>query len=456
MASLFNNDHDEIINLLEAGAGIGSLIIAELDKKFHKPGKTKSIYVTAYEIDRMLSEYLKTNLDEYRVLLRKKKIEFNYTIKQTDFIKDIVLKKMSGEILPFTHAIINPPYKKINSDSDHRKYLRLVHYETVNLYSAFAGLSILALKEKGELIAIIPRSFCNGSYYIGFRLLITEKCAIKRIHLFDSRNQAFKEDDVLQENIIIHLIKGQKQGDVFVSHSTDQSLADFHEEKYSFNQIVKPGDSESFIHIPYHGIDHLKESKKIKFTLQDLKLEVSTGPVVDFRANEHISKELKNGSVPLLYPLHFNGKEIDWPKEGKKPNYIANNLDTFKMLFPNGYYTVVKRFSSKEEKQRIIARVINPKKISFEVIGIENHLNVFHFKKKSISPALAYGLAAYLNSSFVDIHFRSFNGHTQVNATDLRQLRYPSLEVLEKIGKWAEKLEDLTPGRIDNKIKSIL
>jgi adenine-specific DNA-methyltransferase len=33
----------------------------------------------------------------------------------------------------------------------------------------------------------------------------------------------------------------------------------------------------------------------------------------------------------------------------------------------------------------------------------------------------------------VDRHFRQFSGHTQVNATDLRSLRYPHLNTLEKI-----------------------
>ena len=48
-------------------------------------------------------------------------------------------------------------------------------------------------------------------------------------------------------------------------------------------------------------------------------------------------------------------------------------------------------------------------------------------KAKDLSPALACGLALYLNSTVVDQFFRMFNGHTQVNATDLRALPYPSL-----------------------------
>ena len=51
-----------------------------------------------------------------------------------------------------------------------------------------------------------------------------------------------------------------------------------------------------------------------------------------------------------------------------------------------------------------------------------------------MKPEIAKGLAFYLNSTLVDIYFRQFNGHTQVNATDLRMLRYPGIEVLEAMG----------------------
>ena len=44
------------------------------------------------------------------------------------------------------------------------------------------------------------------------------------------------------------------------------------------------------------------------------------------------------------------------------------------------------------------------------------------------------GLWAYLNSSALDLYFRQFNGHTQVNATDLRNVRFPTARQLRAIG----------------------
>jgi len=54
------------------------------------------------------------------------------------------------------------------------------------------------------------------------------------------------------------------------------------------------------------------------------------------------------------------------------------------------------------------------------LLGFENHLNLFHENKRGLPRSLAYGLAVYLNSTSVDESFRRFNGHTQVNATDLK------------------------------------
>lgn len=49
--------------------------------------------------------------------------------------------------------------------------------------------------------------------------------------------------------------------------------------------------------------------------------------------------------------------------------------------------------------------------------------------------ALARGLCAYLNSQPVDDYFRTFSGHTQVNATDLRRLCYPPQDQLRAMGE---------------------
>ncbi|MFN6181089.1 MAG: BsuBI/PstI family type II restriction endonuclease, partial [Dolichospermum sp.] len=111
---------------------------------------------------------------------------------------------------------------------------------------------------------------------------------------------------------------------------------------------------------------------------------------------------------------------------------IENNQQTQKWLIKPGWYVLIKRFSAKEEKRRIVAAVCSP--INSPALGIENHLNYYHAKGKGMNPDLARGLTAFLNSTLFDNYFRLFSGNTQVNATDLRKIRYPSQEDLMQLG----------------------
>lgn len=346
----------------------------------------------------------------------------------------------------------------MNSNSRHRLLLRQVGIETVNLYSAFVALTLALMEQGGQLVAIIPRSFCNGPYFRPFRQYIFERSAIKHIHLFGARNKAFKDESVLQENVIILLECGAQQGEVTISTSTDDSFTDYQTYLHPFNRVVLPNDPEFFIHIPTSlERNPIDISSNINYSLQDLGIDLSTGPVVDFRVKEHLRDMPEPGAVPLLYPMHFVGQLTDWPKPGmKKPNAIMLNPDTEKWLYKNGFYTVVRRFSSKEERRRVVAGVVNPAYFDYPLLGFENHLNVFHCKKQGLPEELAYGLFVYLNSTVVDEYFRIFNGHTQVNATDLRNLKYPSRETLIELGKWVRAYETITQQDIDQKLEEIL
>jgi adenine-specific DNA-methyltransferase len=164
----------------------------------------------------------------------------------------------------------------------------------------------------------------------------------------------------------------------------------------------------------------------------------------------------ERGTVPLLYPAHFSGQSIHWPRAGiKKPNAIVRNDQTEKWLYPNGCYVAVRRFSSKEEKRRVVATVVYPNAFNSPMLGLENHLNVFHCRRKGIPEKLARGLSVFLNSTQVDEQFRRFSGHTQVNATDLRLLKYPGREALTGLGAWAEAQGELTQDKIDRKMESL-
>ena len=348
---------------------------------------------------------------------------------------------------------MNPPYKKIASNSSHRQALKSVGIETVNLYTGFVALALQQLDQGGELVAIIPRSFCNGVYYQSFREFVLRETAINHIHIFDSRSKAFADNHVLQENIIIHLIKGVKQQYVTITSSptadfkidpSTQSVTttDLTIRQVPFTAIVKPNDKRQFIHIAANERDQAVIDRLSYFntSLENLGLQVSTGAVVDFRLKDDLRSNIENNAVPLIYPTHLNGG-VNWPKDSKKPNAISISDQSRSWLWKNsGNFVIAKRFSSKEEKRRIVAAHYDGS-LPGELIGFDNKLNIFHDSKQGFAKDMALGLYVYLNSTLVDKYYRLFGGHTQVNATDLRAIRYPDLESLKLMGNKALSTE---------------
>ncbi|MDR3571255.1 MAG: Eco57I restriction-modification methylase domain-containing protein, partial [Candidatus Pacebacteria bacterium] len=356
MASLFADVPLQAYRVLDPGAGSGALSRAFLDRVAKDSARPSATEVTAFELDMSCHPLLESMFVQFASTLGVR-----WRVVGGDFIEHAVKQILLGSG-GYTHAILNPPYKKINSGSAHRLALREVGIETVNLYSAFVALAVNLLEPGGQLVAIIPRSFCNGPYYRPFRRFVLDRAAIRRLHLFGSRTKAFKSDDVLQENIIIVLERGAKQGAVTVSNSTDDSFADLTTHTHPFDRIVLPSDPEYFIHVPTSTGRHAIElAPAVRYSLADLGLQISTGPVVDFRMRDHTRDMPEQGSVPLLYPIHFTGHVTEWPKIGiKKPNAIQRNRDTERWLYQSGFYCVVRRFSSKEEKRRIVASVVDP------------------------------------------------------------------------------------------------
>jgi adenine-specific DNA-methyltransferase len=461
MASLFNDDKGAI-RLLDPGAGVGSLTSAYIARACDHEPRPQSIAATAIEIDPDLKELLGQTLGKCGKACARAGIGFDGEACGADFIVAAVSMLESNLFghgdKRFNAIILNPPYKKINARSEHRHLLRRVGIEATNLYTAFLALSVLLLEPDGQLVAITPRSFCNGPYFKSFRRLFLREMAIQRIHVFESRKATFAKDDILQENIIIHAIKTkEKLSRVFVSSSQGPDQEPLIRQLEP-DELVKPNDPAQFIHVIANeeGSRATNLLARLSHSLADIGIQVSTGPVVDFRCKDFLRADAAPNSVPLIYPSHFADGWIKWPRLGhKKPNSCILNDHSRKWLVASDVYVVTKRFSAKEERRRIVAAVFEPSLVPCKFVAFENHLNYFHEKGRGLPLTLAKGLALYLNSTIVDVCFRQFNGHTQVNASDLRSMRFPARGELEELGR---SISDRFPNpeEIDRLIESRL
>ncbi|MDD2275487.1 MAG: Eco57I restriction-modification methylase domain-containing protein [Smithellaceae bacterium] len=443
MSSLFQGA-TKCVRILDPGAGAGVLFASLVHRLLSEKRRPTAIEVVAYETDQAILPSLQKTMERCKTICEELKVPFTGTIKEEDFIAAAISATedslFTTPIKPFTHAILNPPYKKINGDTDTRAMLYSAGLEVANLYAAFAWLSIRMLEPGGQIVAITPRSFCNGPYFKKFREAFLKMLSLKRIHLFGARNKVFGDDNVLQENIIYYAIREDKKPrKVLISVSDNDDFDRPKQMRIAYDQVVKPDDRDAFIYLGFEerASSALEQIQFFKTSLDELNLNVSTGRTVDFRAKEYLYTSTREGCVPLIYPCHFQDGFIHWPSNsGKKPNAIMSLPETADLLLKQGYYVLVKRFSSKEQKRRVMAAVYDPSIIDTPFVSFENHLNYYHRQGKGLPEKLAKGLALYLNSSVVDEYFRLFSGHTQVNATDLRKLPYPTQEQLLSLGNY--------------------
>ncbi len=446
MAGLFRTRRSRL-RVLDPGAGVGSLTAALMDRLLARKRPPAEIAVTCYEVDTRLAVTLCDTLGACRERCRERGVTFSYDVRNEDYIKarSTAARGLFGEDTErYDCVIMNPPYRKINSNSETRRQLRAVGIETSNLYSGFMLLAARQLDEGGEFVSINPRSFCNGPYFRPFRRELLRLLDLRHLHVFESRSDIFRDDDVLQENVIVYGMRTSARSRTVEVSVTDED-GQVSRRAVPSDQVVRAGDPEAIIHIVTDA-DADEVTRKLLHLperLDTLGLSVSTGRVVDFRAREYLRAHMNSGAVPLIYPVHFHDGRIVWPNGNtRKANAIAACEATANLLVPTDYYVLTKRFSAKEERRRVVAALFDPNTIVAERVGFDNKTNYFHADGAGLDPEVARGLVVYLNSTIVDRYFRLFSGHTQVNAADLRRMPYPNTGQLRILSQQVPYLDD--------------
>jgi adenine-specific DNA-methyltransferase len=461
MAGLFDINRDKI-TLLDPGAGTGILSAAFCEKLLSRK-RLVSLVIDAFENDPEIIQLLKKVLQECKKDLegRGSKVEFNvldkdFILTNEAYLSGPGLFKRGEKFYDF--VISNPPYYKVGTESPYSRMMAELICGQPNIYAFFMTMAASMLADKGEMVFITPRSFCSGLYYKNFRRWFLRKVRITRIHIFESRKDIFDKDEVLQENIVIKASKNGEEGIVTITTSRDKDLNELGRIEVDYSDVIPQKNGESFIRIPTSELDikilHIID--KWPSTLNRQGMQISTGPVVDFRAKEHLRRDLTNGSVPLLWMHNMQNMRVEWPlKKNKKPSAIASTEETSPLLLPVKNYVLLKRFTSKEQRRRLDSAVLRQGEFPYESVGIENHVNYIHKPKGSLSVNEAFGVAALLNTGLIDNYFRSLNGHTQVNATEIRNLPLPDASVIRKIGEIVSKAK-CPPTNLDEIIGSEL
>jgi adenine-specific DNA-methyltransferase len=373
-------------------------------------------------------------------------------IELTAYETDPQLVQLTRPVDLFDVVISNPPYFKLSIEDKRAIAGKVVVNGHPNIYAIFMALGARLLKEGGELIIITPRSYASGGYFKAFREFFFPLIEVDHIHLFVSRKETFGRDQVLQETVIHNVTRDNRtdpEKPVLVTSSADlKDLVSPAKKIFPKRAIIDLDTAEKILYLPTSDEEEaiLGIFREWTGRLRDYGTQISTGPVVAFRAVNFIRESAEKGSAPLFWLHHVKQMALEWPLEKlQKGQYITVESGSRALLLPNKNYVLLRRFSSKDDKNRLVAARYFSDFTDAEFIGVENKLNYIYRPKGHLEHNEVIGLSALLNSSLFDAFFRIFNGNGNVSATELREMPMPPLEIIREIGEVVILSKDLSP-----------
>jgi adenine-specific DNA-methyltransferase len=447
MAKLADSTSTHTTRILDPGAGTGILACAVCELIVSK-SHAKRIHIDAYENDSALLKLLYRSLLHASRWAQERGVRLTFDVLDTDFVLSACRLAARSKFHPYDVIISNPPYLKISAADPRSMAMPEIVHGQPNIYALFMAACVPLVKPTGSFVYITPRSFTSGHYFKAFRRFFFASLQPVRVHLFESRKDIFSNQSVLQENVIIQATRNKFTDRVVVSHSTNSdNLNRPAENSVPLQYALHPNGNDTILRLPLDEFDDLIIEIVDSWAdrLASYGLEISTGPVVPFRAKRYLFTEADADSqflAPLLWMCNVHPMRVTWPSSGLKGRdsahqFILNDAQTQTkhLLVPNKTIILLRRFSAKEEKRRLVAAPMLCGQLNFEFLGIENHLNYIYRPRGVLSPDEARGLAALLNSFLIDRYFRICNGNTQVGATELRTIPLPPIELIRNLGR---------------------
>lgn len=459
MASLFDfSNIPDIIEILDPGAGTGILSAALLDRIIHER-PVKAVNLTCYENDPAVLPILKKNLmyikEHSDILCNVTIVEDDYIVPQAGDFEGTLL----AERQPKKYDVIigNPPYVRVPRNHPAALAMPSVVHGAPNLYFLFAAMSLFNLQEEGEMVYIIPRSWTSGEYFRRFRTYLLKYGKIVQIHLFVSRDKVFKQEQVLQETLIIKVQKTAKTPDTVKITSTE-SNSDFK----SITGITVPygtvvAGERLYVYLPTSEEDVavIQTIHRYERTMPDEGLQMHTGIVVDFRQKDELENEPGEHTVPLFYSQNIKSGRVDHRPSGNSYDWIRDVKPG--LIQKNQNYVFCKRFTAKEEYRRLQCGIYLAKDFpDYQFIGTQNKINyISRIDQSEMSTCLTFGVYALLNSTLFDRYYRILNGSTQVNSTEINSIPVPPIAMIEAMGRELMTVENLSTETCDKIIKGV-
>lgn len=407
----------------DKGAGAG-ILSATAAARHLMSGSDRRVMLHAHEIQPDIQKYLESAYEKVKELAGRRDQDVRYAI-DGDFTQ-VTKQALTRQYGDYDDIIINPPYFKIPANGElNNAIFEALGFRVPNIYAAFILLSLHLLKEGGALTALVPRSFFNGRYFKPFRRHIKQIASIDSVTRYRSRSNAFKNENVLQENCVVRFVRARQKDtiELFTCECPDSPAGQSMQVKA---QVLLDNPHDVFL-LPADKaeLDAYIDVSQQSLSLSQLGIKVSTGKVVEYRVNEHLNS-VGNGA------MFIEGKSLDTNYVTYTPKYASNSKGnaleitehTQKFLIPADDYILFKRISSNTDIRRMHATVLREEDCKTGEVALSNHIQYLHGARLRDN-RYALALAAYLQSEKVELAMSTINGTTQLNVDDFDLIRVP-------------------------------
>ncbi|MGQ0561386.1 MAG: HsdM family class I SAM-dependent methyltransferase [Gemmatimonadota bacterium] len=345
----------------------------------------------------------------------------------------------SGDALDHTNeantydlVIGNPPYGRTTLSPVHREVFARSLYGHANLYGVFTDLAVRLTRSNGVIAFVTPASFLSGEYFKNLRYLLAAQAPPIAIDFVSDRSGVFA--GVLQETVMIVLKKQPRQkASVVVSHATPSGLESPLEIRGAGPHRIPDGPGPWILPRAPKLRQVAERAAECQFTLKDLGVSVSTGPLVWNRHKDQLKSDAHPGTLPLIWsecvlPGRFVFRAL---KKNHAPFFELRPRQSH--LVTRESCVLVQRTTATEQRRRLIAAVLPGTFVADHGgVVVENHPNIVR-GGSPLFPLDLEAVAVFLNSNVADALLRCISGSVAISAFEIEQMPIPTRGILTDI-----------------------
>ena len=441
IASMIKTDEKKsVYTILDPGAGSGILAAAAIEDICKRSSAVKQIFITCYENDPLYIPLLRDNLErirkkcrhDYGVKLYITVYEENYLIDSKSHYTVALFDEIHED--KFDVIICNPPMDLLDKQSPEAIAVGGVTQLKIAAAYLFARLAARHLEENGQLVIMLPTISSTSAALSSFRKEMADALALTRVHLFVGKQKNQKRAVPLKKSFVLAYTNADKPQTIDISTSFDdgKEVSTLPSVPYGF--IVDEKDGTLTLPKSLEDTKIVKHISDLPETLTSLGLKMSTGLVIDSRCEGMLFTDPIKGAVPLLRPSAIKAGQINFPQPIKHQYIVPTNM---RLVQKNKNMVIIKRVPAKSDDRFVNSAIYMAAQLpTFKYISTHNKINFIDTidKDAEISPRLAFGLFALLNSTIYDRYISIMSKSKQINSKEMKDLPLPPRNIIENIG----------------------